>query len=96
MTALNMLSIYGFVEPVPTGVNFINVLHAAFASAEPNSIKKTVKSSVFLHFWDLRAQKLHVNMLVKLTPGDDVGEYEDLSELMRKRQISSLIFSERD
>ena len=25
--------------------------------------------AVFLHFWDRRAQKQHVNMLVKLSPG---------------------------
>jgi len=51
------------------GVNFINVLLEAFARTEPKSIKKTVKSSIFLRFWDLRAQNLYVNMLVKLTPG---------------------------
>jgi len=31
--------------------------------------KKTVKSSIFLRFQDLRSQKLHVNMLVKSNPG---------------------------
>jgi len=44
-------------------------IHAAFMRAEPKSIKKTLKSSVFLRFRNLCAQKLHVNMLVKLTPG---------------------------
>ncbi len=51
------------------GVNFINVLGAALAHTEAKSVKKTVKPSIFLCFWDLRAQKLYVNMLVKLTPG---------------------------
>jgi len=50
------------------GVNFINVLCAAFASVAQKSVKNTFKSSVFLHFQDLQAQKLCVNMLVKLTP----------------------------
>ncbi len=46
-------------------VNFINILHAAFAHVEPESVKETIKSSVFR---DMRAQKLRVNILVKLTP----------------------------
>ncbi len=49
------------------GVNFINVLRAAFVHAEPKSLKKRVKLSVFLRFRDLRLQKLCA-MLVKLTP----------------------------
>ncbi len=40
---------------LPQGVNFINVLHTAFMRVEPKSVKKTVKLSVFLRFWDLRA-----------------------------------------
>ncbi len=39
-----------------TGVNFINILRAAFAQWEPKSIKKAVKLSIFLCFWDLRAK----------------------------------------
>ncbi len=50
------------------GVNFINILRAAFAHAEPKSVKETVKLLVFLGYWDLRVQKLCINMLVKLTP----------------------------
>jgi len=52
-----------------SGVNFINVLRKAFARMESKSVKKTVKLSIFLRFWDLRVQKLYENMLVKLTPG---------------------------
>ena len=33
----------------------------------PKAHKDTDDLTVFLHFWDLRAQKLHVNMLVKST-----------------------------
>ncbi len=45
-------------------VNFINayVRRAAFTRAEPKSVKETVTSSVFLRFWDLRTQKLCVNV----------------------------------
>jgi len=50
------------------GVNFINILWTAYTWAEPIRLKKTVKSWVFLRFWDLRVQKLCLNMLVKLTP----------------------------
>jgi len=56
------------------GVNCINILCAAFARAEPKSVKKTVKLSVFLSFRDLRAQKLRINMLVKMTPGDNFND----------------------
>ncbi len=49
-------------------VNFINILRAAFTLTEPKSVKKIVNSLVFLRFQDLRAQKLRVNMMVKLTP----------------------------
>ena len=36
-----------------SGVNFTNILQAAFTPADPKSKKKTVKSSSFLLFWDL-------------------------------------------
>ena len=36
------------------GVNFINVLQAAFVLADPKSVKKTDNLTVFLCFWDLR------------------------------------------
>jgi hypothetical protein len=42
----------------PTGVNFINVLRAAFTSAVPKSAKKQSSCQSFLHFQDLLAQKL--------------------------------------
>ena len=51
------------------GLNFINVLRPAFMLTEPKSVKKTVKSSVFLRFQYLRSLKLSVNMLAKLTHG---------------------------
>jgi len=51
-----------------SGVNFINIVLAAIKRADPKGKKKTVKLSVFLRFWDLYAQNLCVNMLVKLTP----------------------------
>ncbi len=37
------------------GVDFINYLRTAFTLVEPKSVKKTVKSSVFLRFRDLWA-----------------------------------------
>ncbi len=54
---------------ITPGVNFIHILFAAFANAEPKSVKETVNLSIFLHFWDLHVQKERINMLVKLTPG---------------------------
>jgi len=44
--------------PRPTsspGVNFINVLQAAFTSADLKSPKKADNLTVFLRFWDLQA-----------------------------------------
>ena len=51
------------------GFNFTIILRAAFTWADPKSSQKTVKSSSFLPFWDLLAQKLGVITLIKLTPG---------------------------
>ncbi len=61
------MSLFRFLLlPALSGVDFSNLLRVAFARAEPKSVKKTVKLSEFLRFWDL--QKLRVNMLVKSTP----------------------------
>jgi hypothetical protein len=40
------------------GVYFINILQADFAQVDPKSAKKADGLTVFLHFWDLHAQKL--------------------------------------
>ena len=42
-----------WVYPI-TGVNFTNVLQAAFTNPDPKSAKKTVKLSTFMQSWDLR------------------------------------------
>jgi len=36
------------------GVNFINILRAAFELEDPQSAKKTNNLTIFLRFWDLR------------------------------------------
>jgi len=51
------------------GVNFINVLRAAFALADPESAKKTVKLSVFFALSGSALAKAAPKMLLKLTPG---------------------------
>jgi len=43
-----------------TGVNFTNILRAAFLRADHKSAKDTYDLTVFLRFWDLRQ-----NVLVK-------------------------------
>ncbi len=51
------------------GVNFTNILQAASILIDSKRKKNTVKpSSFFWRFWDLCLKKLHVKMLVKLTP----------------------------
>jgi len=53
------------------GVHFINVLLEAFRLTDAKSAKNTDTFTEFLRFWDLRVQKLYVNMLVKSTTGVD-------------------------
>ncbi len=43
----------GTVERVQSGVDFTNMLQAAFASKNPKSTKGTDDLTVFLHFWNL-------------------------------------------
>jgi len=51
------------------GVNFINILQAAFAHANPKSVKKDWQLDCLLCFWDPLEKKLHVpRTLIKLTP----------------------------
>ncbi len=50
------------------GVNFINVLWAAFTHKDPQSAKKTVKLSVFFVLWGSSHTKAARKTLMKLTP----------------------------
>ena len=50
------------------GVNFINVLRAAFTHADPESAKKTVKSSSFFALLGSARVKAARRMLMKLNP----------------------------
>ena len=52
------------------GVNFINILRAAFTLTGPNSTKKCVKSSSFFALLGSASVKAARSMLVKLTLGD--------------------------
>jgi len=47
-------------ESQQPGVNFINILWAAFTVADPESAKNTDNLTVSLHFWDLSMYKLLV------------------------------------
>jgi len=51
------------------GINFINVLQAAFTPANPESAKRKVKLSVFFPLLGSASAKAARRMLVKLTPG---------------------------
>ena len=64
-------------------------LSAAFTHTDPKRAKKTVKSSSFLRFWDLHAQKLRINTLMKLTPeGKQEGKHFENMERTYILQIS--------
>jgi hypothetical protein len=53
-----------------TGVNFIKVLRAAFTCTDPEGVKKTVKSSIFLALLGYaHVKQLIEHSLVKLTTG---------------------------
>jgi len=51
------------------GVNFINILWAAFVGADPQSAKKAVKLSVFFPLSGSASAKPARRMLMKLNPG---------------------------
>jgi len=53
------------------GVNFINVLHEAFAMADPQSAKKTVKFSVFLVLLGSASTTASHKTLMKSTPSQE-------------------------
>ncbi len=50
------------------GVNFSNILHAAFTHADPKSASNTFKPSVFFALLGSGRVKAARKMLVKLTP----------------------------
>jgi len=50
------------------GLNFINVLRTAYKRSDPESVTIQSNPQYLLCFWDLRAQKLYVKTLMKLTP----------------------------
>ncbi len=58
----------GIKEP-PSGVNFINILRAAFTRADPESAKKTVKLLVCFTLLGSALVKAARRTLMKLTPG---------------------------
>ncbi len=51
------------------GLKFINVLCTAFTRADPKSVKKTVKLSIFFTLLGFTSLKAACKMLMKLTPG---------------------------
>jgi len=51
------------------GVDFINILRAAFTFKDPKSVKNTIKPSVFFVLLGSAGIKASHKMLVKLTPG---------------------------
>jgi len=51
------------------GVNFINVLRAAFTRTDPKSVKKTDDLTVFFALLGTAHMKAALKTLVKLTPG---------------------------
>jgi len=51
------------------GVNFINVLRAAFTCADPESVKILYNFTVFFMLLGLTCAKAACKTLMKLTPG---------------------------
>jgi len=72
------------------GVNFINTIQAAFMSANPKSVKKTVKLSIYLCFWDLCSQKTDRTMLMKSTPGTNFINMQLLRVQIPKAQKNTV------
>jgi len=66
-TILILPMVVGYVFETPW-LNFINVLCTAFTTADPKSIKKTVKLSIFFTHLGFTRVKAVSRMLMKLTP----------------------------
>ncbi len=62
------------VTPITLGVNFSNVLQAAFAKADPKSTNNTAKSSVSFALLGSEPVKGAHRTLMKLTPGEEWGQ----------------------
>jgi len=60
---------HGHILHLLSGLNFINVLCTALMRADPKSIKKTVKLSIFFKLSGSTGIKAARKMLLKLTPG---------------------------
>jgi len=58
--------VFSCVRP---GLNFINVLRTAFMLADPKSVKKTVKLSIFFMLLGSTSVKAVSRTLMKLSPG---------------------------
>ncbi len=56
------------------GVDFINVLQAAFAHANPKSTKKTDGLTAFFMLWVSAGAKAAHKMLMKLTTGHNLAK----------------------
>jgi len=54
----------------PAGVDFTNILQAAFAHKDPKSTKSTVDLTVFLKLLGSAIVKVAHKMLAKLTPSE--------------------------
>jgi len=73
---------------VPPGVNFINVLRAAFTHVDTKSAKKQSSCQSFSRFWDVHAEKLLVEHWGKLTP----IVYEAKTWQLKERRFSIVKF----
>ena len=65
---VNVISFSSIFLLLLPSVNFINVLRAAFTHADPESAKKTVKSSSFFALLGSARVKAARRMLMKLNP----------------------------
>ncbi len=65
-----------------SGVNFINILIAAFGCADPESAKKTDNLPVFLVLSGFAGIKFAHNTLMKLTP--DVHFFKKLLDIVTR------------
>jgi len=62
------LNVSGYRQHRVPGLNFINVLRAAFACADQKCVKMTVKVSIFFTLLGSTSVKAACRTLMKLTP----------------------------
>ncbi len=73
-----------------SGVNFINVLQAAFARADPESVQIQLNRQYIFTLLGSARVKAVCRMLMKLTPGYIIPNYQNIYQCPQKYYTSTI------